>query len=72
MPTGMYFMYTEIYNLFESSKPKEANQLIFQFHSALAFSNYHLDISVHFFKRWLFRQGIYTTLNVRQLMSPFN
>jgi len=38
----------------------------------LAFSNQHLDISIHFFKRLLFRQGIYPTPNVREPILPFD
>jgi 4-hydroxy-tetrahydrodipicolinate synthase len=38
----------------------------------LAFSNQHLDISIHFFKRLLHRQGIYPTSNVREPILPFD
>lgn len=72
MPTGIHFIYTKIYNLFEAGKHEEAEQLFLQILPALAFSNQHLDISIHFFKRLLFRQGIYTTANVRQPILPFD
>ncbi len=38
----------------------------------LAFSNQHLDISIHFFKRLLHRQGIYATAHVRAPSLPFD
>jgi hypothetical protein len=38
----------------------------------LAFSNQHLDISIHFFKRLLWKQGIYPTPNVRQPILAFD
>jgi 4-hydroxy-tetrahydrodipicolinate synthase len=38
----------------------------------LGFSNQHLDISIHFFKRLLHRQGIYPTARVRQAGAPFD
>ncbi len=72
MPTGIHFIYTKIYNLFEGGKQEEAQQLFLKILPALAFSNQHLDISIHFFKRLLFRQGIYTTANVRQPILPFD
>ena len=38
----------------------------------LAFANQHLDISVHFFKRLLYKQGIYSTARVREPILPFD
>jgi 4-hydroxy-tetrahydrodipicolinate synthase len=38
----------------------------------LAFSNQHLDISIHFFKRLLYRQGLYPTPRVREPILPFD
>ena len=38
----------------------------------LAFSNQHLDISIHFFKRLVFAQGIYPTPAVRPPILPFD
>tara|TARA_R110002049_G_scaffold47596_2_gene137250 strand:+ start:447814 stop:448737 length:924 start_codon:yes stop_codon:yes gene_type:complete len=72
MPTGMHFIYTTIYRLFEEGKHAKAKQLFLEILPVLAFSNQHLDISVHFFKRLLFRQGIYPTPNVRNPTVPFD
>ena len=72
MPTGMHRIYTEIYRLWKSEKEKEAEQLFQLILPVLAFSNQHLDISIHFFKRLLFRQGIYPNDLVREPILPFD
>ncbi len=72
MPTGMHRIYAEIYRLWTSGKVEEATLLFHQILPVLAFSNQHLDISIHFFKRLLNRQGIYPTANVREPILPFD
>jgi 4-hydroxy-tetrahydrodipicolinate synthase len=72
MPTGMHFIYTSIYRLFKEGKSDEAERLFRQILPVLTFSNQHLDISIHFFKRLLYRQGIYSTPNVREPILPFD
>lgn len=72
MPTGMHFIYTAIYRLFEQGKINESETLFRQILPILAFSNQHLDISINFFKQLLYRQGIYPTPNVRQPCLPFD
>ena len=72
MPTGMHYIYTSIYQLFEEGKILEAETLFGKIIPVLAFSNQHLDISIHFFKRLLYRQGIYNTPNVRNPILPFD
>jgi len=72
MPTGMHFIYTAIYNAFKSSDYARAEALFNELLPVLAFSNQHLDISIHFYKRLLFRQGVYSTPNVRQPILPFD
>ena len=56
MPTGMHYIYTSIYKLFSEGKSEKAKHLFQQILPVLAFSNQHLDISIHFFKRLLYRQ----------------
>jgi 4-hydroxy-tetrahydrodipicolinate synthase len=58
--------------LFTKGNEQAAENLFQQILPVLAFSNQHLDISIHFFKRLLFRQGIYPTPNVRQPILPFD
>ena len=72
MPTGMHYIYTSIYKLFEEGKSEEAEKLFQQILPVLAFSNQHLDISIHFFKRLLFQPGTYPTPNVRKPILPFD
>lgn len=72
MPTGMHHVYVAIYTLFKKGDFKEAESLFYQILPILAFSNQHLDISIHFFKRLLFRQGIYPTPSVREPILPFD
>lgn len=72
MPTGMHKIYCEIYRLWKAGKIHEAEQLFGEILPVLAFSNQHLDISIHFFKRLLFKQGIYPTDLVREPILPFD
>jgi 4-hydroxy-tetrahydrodipicolinate synthase len=72
MPTGMHRIYTHIYRLFTSGKEEEAEKFFHSVLPILAFSNQHLDLSIRFFKRLLFRQGIYPTPDVREPLLPFD
>lgn len=72
MPTGMHWIYCEIYRLWKSGNENDAEKLFQQILPVLAFSNQHLDISIHFFKRLLHQQGTYPTANVRQPILPFD
>lgn len=72
MPTGMHGIYTRIYALYAGGQRDAARELFNHLLPVLAFSNQHLDISIHFFKRLLHRQGIYATPRVRQPILPFD
>ena len=72
MPTGMHYIYTSIYRLFKEGQTEKADDLFRKILPVLAFSNQHLDISIHFFKRLLFRQGSYPTPIVREPILPFD
>lgn len=72
MPTAMHNIYVAVYRLFHEGKTREAEELFQQIIPVLAFSNQHLDISIHFFKRLLYRQGIYPTPNIRLPILPFD
>ncbi len=72
MPTGMHRIYTEIYRQWKMGKETKAETLFQKILPVLAFSNQHLDISIHFFKRLHYRQGIYPNLNVREPILPFD
>lgn len=72
MPTALHYTYTRIDRLYRSDNREAAVELFQQVLPVLAFSNQHLDISIHFFKRLLHRQGIYATPRVRQPILPFD
>lgn len=72
MPTGMHYIYCRIYDYFKVGELEKAEALFHQILPVLAFSNQHLDISIHFFKRLLHRQGIYATANTRADLLPFD
>lgn len=72
MPTGMHRIYTRIYALYAGGQRDAARALLHRLLPVLAFSNQHLDVSIHFFKRLLHRQGIYATPRVRRPILPFD
>ena len=72
MPTGMHWIYTKIFKKFHEGNVHEATTLFNEILPILAFSNQHLDISIHFFKRLLWKQGFYPTPNVRRPILPFD
>ncbi len=72
MPTGMHEIYCRIYSLYIEGKIPEARELFEELLPVLAFSNQHLDISIHFFKRLLWKQGIYSSPGVRKPILPFD
>jgi len=72
MPTGMHRIYTRIYELYASGKRDQARELFEKVLPVLTFSNQHLDISIHFFKRLLHVQGVYATARVREPILPFD
>ena len=72
MPTGMHRIYATIYRRYISGDRTGAEDLFHRILPVLAFSNQHLDISIHFFKRLLHRQGLYATSRVREPILPFD
>jgi 4-hydroxy-tetrahydrodipicolinate synthase len=72
MPTGMHGIYATIYAYYQAGHQLEAQSLFYDILPVLCFSNQHLDISIHFFKRLLWRQGIYATARVREPILPFD
>lgn len=72
MPTGMHYIYTRIYNEYTNGNPAGAERLFYELLPVLAFSNQHLDMSIHFFKRLLYKKGIYHTPVVRAPVLAFD
>lgn len=72
MPTGLHYTYTRIYREYVAGNHTLAGQLFSELLPILSFSNQHLDISIHFFKQLLFRQGVYPTPDLRSPFLPFD
>jgi len=72
MPTALHRVYVRIYRLYGSGDRSAARALFDRLLPILAFSNQHLDISIHFFKRLLHAQGLYPTAKVRAPAVPFD
>ena len=72
MPTGMHYTYTRIYREYVAGNHLLAEELFLELLPVLAFSNQHLDISIHFFKRLLYRQGVYPTALLRPPFLDFD
>lgn len=72
MPTGMHEIYVSIYRKYQNGEREAAKALFNRLLPVLAFCTQHLDISIHFLKRLLHRQGIYDTALVRQPILPFD
>lgn len=65
MPTGLHELYVGIVKLYRQGQRDEAIRWFRRLLPILTFSNQHLDVSICFFKRLLFRQGIFKTDSVR-------
>ena len=72
MPTALHRIYVAIHRLHQAGQRDAARALFDRVLPVLAFSNQHLDISIHFFKRLLHAQGTYPTSNVRSPILPFD
>lgn len=72
MPTALHAIYVKIYQLYTTGNREGARKLFEDVLPVLAFSNQHLDISIHFFKRLLFADGVYPTPTVRSPILPFD
>ena len=72
MPTALHGIYVAIHRLHQSGQREASRELFDRVLPILAFSNQHLDISIHFFKRLLSAQGIYSTPDVRPPILPFD
>ncbi|MCC5932327.1 MAG: dihydrodipicolinate synthase family protein [Cyclobacteriaceae bacterium] len=72
MPTILHDVYTRVYRLHQKGDRIAAKQLFYELVSILAFSHQHLDISIHFNKRMVHQQGIFSTDRVREPILPFD
>jgi dihydrodipicolinate synthase/N-acetylneuraminate lyase len=73
MPEGsMVRIYHAIFSRFAAGDRDGARLLFERLLPVLAFSNQHLDVSIHFFKRLLVAKGIFRTATVREPIIPLD
>lgn len=72
MSTILPDLYVRIYELHAQGDREGARRAFHELLPVIAFSHQHLDISIHFNKRMLWRQGIFTTPLVREPIIPFD
>jgi dihydrodipicolinate synthase/N-acetylneuraminate lyase len=72
MPTGLHRAYATIFRRHAQGDRAGAAALFHRLLPILAFSNQHLEHSIRFFKRLLWRQGIYPTPDLRAPAQVFD
>ncbi len=72
MPTAMHHTYVAICRQYSAGNREDARKLFYRLLPVLTFANQSLDTSIHFFKRLLYRQGIYTNPAVRAPERPLD
>ncbi|WP_413992297.1 hypothetical protein ACMDCR_09525 [Labrys okinawensis] len=72
MPTSLHRIYVGIYKLYQAGDRDGATKLFRRALPILAFSNQHLEHSIHFFKRLLWKQGVYPTPRLRAPVFVFD
>lgn len=65
-------VYGKIFRLHREGERDRALRLFYELTPILAFSHQHLDISIHFNKKLLYRQEIFSTSAVREPILPFD
>lgn len=70
--TGLNEIFCKIYELYKKGYRDKAIVLYEKLQPILAFSNQYFDISVHFLKHLLYRQGIFKTPRVRQPILDYD
>jgi 4-hydroxy-tetrahydrodipicolinate synthase len=70
--TAMSEVYCKIIGLYRQGRRDDASALFKKLLPAIAFSTQHLDISICFYKRLMWRQGLYKTPNVRHTTYAFD
>jgi 4-hydroxy-tetrahydrodipicolinate synthase len=72
MSTIMHRLYKQIFDFHHTGQREQAKEVFKKIVPVLAFSHQHLDISIHFNKRYYFKQGIFQTGQVRDPVMPFD
>ena len=72
MSTAMTAIYSQIMRLHDEGKRACARELFHRILPVLAFTRQHLDISIHFYKRWMVHLGLFKTAVVRKRGQPYD
>ena len=72
MPTSLHRIYVHIYNAYHGGDRAGAVEVFRKALPILAFANQHLEHSIHFFKRQLWRRGLYPTPDLRNPKFAFD
>jgi dihydrodipicolinate synthase/N-acetylneuraminate lyase len=72
VPTAMHEIYCKLDSLYRSGHRTEACKLYERIEPIIAFSNQDPGISLHFYKRMLWRMGLYATPDVRVKTVEFD
>jgi len=72
MPSVLHHIYKKIFDLYKHGDRSAAVELFNRILPVLAFTRQHPDISIHFNKRLLYRQGIFSTYHVRKSDIQFD
>lgn len=72
VPTGMHEVFCKLDSLYRSGHRSAACKLYQRIQPVIAFSNQDPGISLHFYKRMLWRMGLYATPNVRAKTIEFD
>ncbi len=72
MPTVLHHIYKKIFDMHKTGERLPAIELFNRLLPVLAFTRQHPDISIHFNKRMLYRQGIFSTYHIRKSDVQFD
>ena len=72
VPTGMHEVFCKLDSLYRTGHRGDACRLYQRIQPVIAFSNQDPGISLHFYKRMLWRMGLYATPNVRAKTIEFD
>ncbi|MDA1348968.1 MAG: dihydrodipicolinate synthase family protein [Chloroflexi bacterium] len=64
--------FDHVFRLHEEGRREEAIALFNRLLPYLAWAHQHIDVSVHFYKRYCLRRGLFTTSGVREPILPFD
>jgi dihydrodipicolinate synthase/N-acetylneuraminate lyase len=71
-PTAINKVFVEVYRHYRAGRRDEAVMLFEKIVPALAFACQHIDVSIHFLKRYCVRRKLFSTPNVRQPILPYD